>query len=138
MIGAPCPEAAGSHGGFRQNEVTLVPNPDLPPPVSAAAAAAAAASSATAPPAAATTNSYPPPSAYVGDLGGKVHGRPINVKFVIHGWVMALGWGFFVPAGVWAVRYARAPDDAPPAKNAFVKSLRSQWWGRIATRSYTP
>lgn len=111
--------ARGSHAGFRQNDVTLSPNADLPLPGAAAAAPSA--------------NYYPPPhgaslntsTGVGGVVGGE--GEPINVKFVIHGWLMAVGWGFFVPAGVWAVRYLRPPDDAPPAKSALVESLRSRW-----------
>lgn len=115
--------AAGSHGGFRQNQATFAPNPDLPPPGAAAPPTNASAAGGVA------ANHYPPPAAqppYGGGGGGG--GSPVNVKFVIHGWLMAIGWGLFVPAGVWAVRYARAPQDAPPAKNAFVEWLRSRWF----------
>jgi hypothetical protein len=121
--------ATGSHAGFRQNEVTFAPNPDLPLP---APAGSAGSSATTTPPpaAAATSNYYPPPHAAAASpyIVGAGAGDAINVKFVIHGWLMAIGWGFFIPAGVWAVRYARATDDAPPAKSAFVEALRSRWF----------
>ena len=90
--------ATGSHAGFRQNGVTLSPNPDLPLPGAGAPAApggsgstsSGTTSGTTTPPSSA--NFYPPPHAaspYAAGVGG-VSGYDvgINVKFVVHGWLM--------------------------------------------------
>ena len=110
--------AGGRSGGFRNNQAMFSANSNLPSPTLGNASAT------------------PPPGTH--DTANAAHAPvsqydlPKNVR--AHGWFMTLAWGVFIPIGVWAARYGKAPPgvcmvgetdgDGSASPSAWARSVR--------------